>query len=62
MKDDHNMKVYIDISMFRYPCGLVSLDIMDVLHSHTLNVKGDLKKVRLNQSQNSLGDFDFPLG
>lgn len=48
MKDDHNMKVYIDISMFKYPCGLVSLDIMDVLHSHTLNVKGDLKKVRLN--------------
>ena len=48
MKDDQNMKVYIDITMYKYPCGLVSLDIMAVLHSHTLNVKDDLKKIWLN--------------
>lgn len=48
MKDDQNIQVYIDITLYKYPCGLVSLDVMDVLHSHTLNVKDELKKIRIN--------------
>lgn len=56
-KDDEDLQVNLDIVLFRYPCGLVSLDIMDILHQHTLDVQGTLKKFRTDQNQRTIKEF-----
>ena len=43
------MMVSLDITFPKYPCGLLSLDKMDVLHSHIMDVSENLKKNRINK-------------
>lgn len=47
LKDDKDLTVNLDIEFPRYPCGLLSLDKMDVLHSHIMDVSENLKKKRI---------------
>lgn len=57
LKDDVDIPVWIDIEMPYYPCGMVSLDKMDVIHSHIVDVQEDLTKYRLDQRGKSIGKF-----
>lgn len=57
LKDDVDINVYIDIEMPYYPCGMLSLDKMDVIHSHIVDVEENLTKYRLNSKGKSLGKF-----
>ncbi len=43
------MKVSLDITLYKYPCSLLSLDVMDVLHSHTLNLEENITKTRIDR-------------
>lgn len=42
------MKITLDISLINYPCAMISLDKMDVLHTHIMDVSENLKKLRIN--------------
>lgn len=57
LKDDKDMSIYLDIILPNYPCGLVSLDKMDVVHSHIVDVEENLKKMRLDKNQRIIGQY-----
>ena len=57
LKDDVDIVVYIDIEMPYYPCGMLSLDKMDVIHSHIVDVEEGLVKLRLDQRGKQIGKF-----
>ena len=57
LKDDKDMSIYLDIIFPNYPCGLVSLDKMDVVHSHIVDVEENLKKMRIDQNMRILGQY-----
>mmetsp|Transcript_44964 Transcript_44964/g.51983 ORF Transcript_44964/g.51983 Transcript_44964/m.51983 type:complete len:330 (-) Transcript_44964:154-1143(-) len=46
--------VNIDISLPRMPCDIVSLDQQDVMGTHTVNLAGDLHKVRTDERGNEI--------
>ena len=48
MKDDKDLDVILDIIFPSYPCAMISLDKMDVLHSHIMDVEESLIKHRLD--------------
>jgi hypothetical protein len=58
-KDNQNMRIYVDIVFYKYPCSLLSLDILDVLHSHTLNVENTLKKIWVDSKEKAIEEFKF---
>ena len=45
------MQINLDISFPNYPCAMISLDKMDVLHTHIMDVEENLDKIRLNKKQ-----------
>lgn len=57
LKDDVDIPVWIDIVMPYYPCGMLSLDKMDVIHSHIVDVEEGLNKYRLDQKGKQIGKF-----
>lgn len=38
------LKVNMDISFPKIPCDILSLDVMDIMGNHQMNVGGNLKK------------------
>lgn len=50
-KDDQDMQISLDITFPNYPCGMISLDKMDVLHTHIMDVEENLEKIRINKRQ-----------
>jgi hypothetical protein len=57
MKDDKDIVIDLDLEMPNYPCGLVSLDKMDIIHSHIVDVEENLTKFRLDSSGKQIGKF-----
>jgi hypothetical protein len=43
------LTVNMDIVLMRYPCDIVSVDVQDIVGSHTVNVGGTLYKRRLKK-------------
>ena len=57
IKDDRDLTIHLDVLMFRYPCGLVSLDKIDAVHTHIMNVKEGLEKVRISRNNDEIGAY-----
>jgi hypothetical protein len=57
MKDDVDIIISIDIELPYYPCGMLSLDKMDVIHSHIVDVEENLTKFRLSKNGQQIGKF-----
>lgn len=57
MKDDKDITVDLNIEMPFYPCAMLSLDKMDVIHSHIVDVGEGLTKFRLNSQGKQIGKF-----
>ena len=57
LKDDVDISVYMDIELPYYPCGMLSLDKMDVIHSHIVDVQENLTKFRLDSKGKQIGKF-----
>ena len=55
LKDDKDLTVVLDVLFPAYPCGLLSLDKLDVLHSHIVDVSENLEKHRVDSRQFVLG-------
>lgn len=49
-KDDKDLTVNMAVRLHKYPCGLVSLDKLDQVHTHTVDVQENLKKIRTDKS------------
>lgn len=57
MKDDKDLEVILDVVFPNYPCAMMSLDKMDVLHSHIMDVEESLVKNRIDSKQKILGRY-----
>ena len=44
------IRVNIDIDFPKFPCDIFSLDVQDIMGSHSVNVEGDLTKTRLSSN------------
>lgn len=53
---DDRLAINMDIEFPRLPCGLVSLDIMDVMGTHMVNVHNSLYKKTINKSGRIIED------
>lgn len=42
------IRVNLDLDFTRLPCDILSLDLQDIMGSHSVNVEGDITKVRLS--------------
>jgi len=47
---DDFVNVNLDITFFRMPCDILSLDVQDILGTHKTDVMGDLNKKRLTKT------------
>jgi hypothetical protein len=47
----------VDIDFPRFPCDILSLDVQDIMGSHSVNVEGDLTKVRLSKDNERLEEI-----
>ena len=47
---DDFVNVNIDITFYKMPCDILSLDVQDILGTHKTDVMGDLSKNRLSSS------------
>lgn len=43
------LRVNMDITLPRYPCDIVSVDLQDIMGSHSVNIGGELYKRRLRK-------------
>lgn len=52
------LKVNLDISFPKIPCDILSLDVMDIMGNHQMNVGGNLKKKTFDKNGNIIkSDF-----
>lgn len=42
--------------MVRLPCSIISLDLQDIMGSHTVNIHGSLMKYKLNKEGKIIGE------
>ena len=56
-RDDKDVRVSLDVTLFRYPCALLSLDKADMLNSHALDVTEGLTKFRIDSRGKQLEAF-----
>lgn len=57
LKDDKDLYVFLDVVFPNYPCGMISLDKMDVLHSHIMDVEEKLVKFRVDNRENDIAVY-----
>ena len=55
------MTINVDIDLLRLPCSILSLDIQDVMGSHTVNIHGSLMKYRLSKTGQVLGEEKYEI-
>ena len=53
------LNINVDIELYRLPCSILSLDIQDVMGSHTVNIHGSLMKYRLDKDKKILGEEKY---
>ena len=54
-KDDKDLTVNLQVLLHSYPCGLVSLDKLDAVHTHTMDVQENMIKYRADKNGKVLG-------
>lgn len=55
-----NIKVTLDVTLYKMPCAILTLDILDVLHGHTMNAMQNLVKTRLDAAGQPIADGRSP--
>jgi hypothetical protein len=48
--------VNVDIEMLRIPCSIISLDLQDIMGSHTVNIHGSIMKYKLDKNGKVIGE------
>lgn len=47
-KDDKDLTVHLAMKLYNYPCGMLSLDKLDKMRTHTMDVEESLQKMRID--------------
>jgi len=58
-RGDDKLNVNIDIEMWRLPCSILSIDIQDVMGSHSVNIHGSLTKYNLSSKGLVIGEEKY---
>ena len=45
--------------MVRLPCSIISLDLQDIMGSHTVNIHGSLIKIKLDKDGKNIGESAY---
>ena len=53
---DEKLHINMDITLFKAPCAILSLDVVDVTGVHVVDVEGKLHKYRLDEAGKEIGD------
>jgi hypothetical protein len=53
--NSETLKINVDLTLKRIPCHIISLDIQDIMGTHSLNIQGTLLKRRLDKEGKLLG-------
>eukprot|EP00362_Geleiidae_sp_MMETSP1317_P001380 CAMPEP_0201283312 /NCGR_PEP_ID=MMETSP1317-20130820/8203_1 /ASSEMBLY_ACC=CAM_ASM_000770 /TAXON_ID=187299 /ORGANISM="Undescribed Undescribed, Strain Undescribed" /LENGTH=84 /DNA_ID=CAMNT_0047599101 /DNA_START=228 /DNA_END=482 /DNA_ORIENTATION=+ len=48
----------MDIDLPEMPCSCVSIDAMDIMGNHEINVHGSLNKIKLDSQGNVMGEAE----
>jgi hypothetical protein len=51
---EEKLHINLDITLPKAPCGVLSLDIVDVTGVHIVDIEGKLKKIRIDREGNEL--------
>ncbi len=54
------LKINIDLIITKLPCSIISLDVQDVMGTHSLNVHGKLVKNRVDEKGNLIAIYNEP--
>jgi len=54
------LKINMDIIISKLPCSIISLDVQDVMGTHSLNVHGKLVKNRVNKNGKFIALYNEP--
>lgn len=54
------LKINMDLFITKLPCSIVSLDVQDVMGTHSLNIHGNLVKNRIDEHGNLISIFKEP--
>lgn len=57
-KRESMININLDISFPHAPCSILSLDVQDLMGTHIVNVKENLRKMRLNSMGEQISVFD----
>jgi hypothetical protein len=49
------LKINLDLTLKRIPCSIISLDVQDIMGTHSINIQGTLLKKRLNKEGKVIG-------
>ena len=52
---EEKLHINLDITLPKAPCGILSLDIVDVTGVHVVDIEGKLMKHRLDEQGNEIG-------
>lgn len=56
-RDSNQINVNLDITLFKYPCSIISLDIADKIGSHSFNSDNQLSKIELNKNKEETNPY-----
>jgi hypothetical protein len=54
-RNSDKLKINIDVTMNRIPCQILSIDIQDIMGSHSFAIQGHLTKTKLDQAGRAYG-------
>lgn len=54
-----NLPINVDIELLHLPCSIISIDLQDVMGSHSVNLEGSLMKYKLDRNGNSIGSEPY---
>ena len=54
---DEKLHINLDITLEKAPCHVLSLDVVDVTGVHTVDVEGQLHKIRIDESGRNIGEL-----
>lgn len=56
-RNSNQINVNLDITLFKYPCSIISLDIADKIGSHSFNSDNKLSKIELNKNKEETNPY-----